>query len=110
MGLVRIRAAVDRSRPSPAGGQAPAPLPETLTTAAFDGAMRDLPHAGPRLAARNVPMLTIKELAGHASIETTIRYMHLSLAAPREGIAVLEVRATRVAPATLAESKSSEIN
>jgi len=63
-----------------------------------------------RLAARNVPMLAIKDLAGHASIETTMRYMHLSSAAPREGIAALEVRGTRVAPATLVESKSSEIN
>jgi integrase len=44
-----------------------------------------------RLAARNVPMLTIKELAGHASIETTMRYMHLSSAAPREGIRALEL-------------------
>jgi integrase len=43
-----------------------------------------------RLAARNVPMLTIQELAGHASIETTMRYMHLSSAAPREGIRALE--------------------
>jgi hypothetical protein len=43
-----------------------------------------------RLAARNVPMLTIKELAGHVSIETTMRYMHLSSAAPRAGIRALE--------------------
>jgi integrase len=35
-------------------------------------------------------MLTIKELAGHASIETTMRYMHLSSAAPREEIRALE--------------------
>ena len=33
-----------------------------------------------RLAARDVPMLTIKDLAGHASIETTMRYMHRSSA------------------------------
>jgi integrase len=38
-----------------------------------------------RLAAANVPMLTIKELAGHTSLETTQRCMHLSAAAPREG-------------------------
>ncbi len=43
-----------------------------------------------RLAARNVPMLTIKELAGHVSLSTTQRYMHLSSAAPREGIRALE--------------------
>jgi integrase len=43
-----------------------------------------------RLAARNVPMLTIQGLAGHESLETTQRYMHLSPAAPREGIAALE--------------------
>jgi hypothetical protein len=35
-------------------------------------------------------MLTIKELAGHQSLETTQRYMHLSSAAPREGIRSLE--------------------
>jgi integrase len=46
-----------------------------------------------RLAARNVPMLTIKELAGHESIETTMRYMHLSSSAPRDGIRALEAPA-----------------
>jgi integrase len=43
-----------------------------------------------RLAARNVPMLTIKELAGHQSLETTQRYMRLSQSAAREGIRALE--------------------
>jgi integrase len=43
-----------------------------------------------RLAARNVAMLSIKELAGHQSLETTQRYMHLSSAAPREAIASLD--------------------
>lgn len=44
-----------------------------------------------RLAARNVPMLSIKKLAGHQSLETTQRYMHLSAAAPREAIRALEL-------------------
>ncbi len=45
-----------------------------------------------RLAARNVPMLSIKELAGHQSLETTQRYMHLSSAAPRDALRALEQR------------------
>jgi hypothetical protein len=36
-------------------------------------------------------MLSIKELAGHQSLETTQRYMHLSAAAPREAIRALEL-------------------
>ncbi len=60
-----------------------------------------------RLAARNVPMLTIKELAGHESIETTMRYVHLSSAAPREGIRALEPGTTR-APASDGEKKCNE--
>jgi integrase len=52
-----------------------------------------------RLAAANVPMLTIKELAGHVSLETTMRYMHLSPAAPREGIKALEAGAEALASA-----------
>ncbi len=60
-----------------------------------------------RLAARNVPMLTIKELAGHESVETTMRYMHLSSAAPREGIRTLE-RGTTVAPDGSGGEKSKE--
>jgi site-specific recombinase XerD len=35
-------------------------------------------------------MLSIKDLAGHESLETTQRYMHLSSAAPREAITMLE--------------------
>jgi len=35
-------------------------------------------------------MLTIKELDGHANLSTIQRYMHLSQAAPREGIRALE--------------------
>jgi len=45
-----------------------------------------------RLAARNVPLVAIKDLAGHRAIETTMRYAHVSTAAPREAIKALEVR------------------
>lgn len=59
-----------------------------------------------RLAARNVPMLTIKDLAGHVSLETTMRYMHLSAAAPRQAIEALEagVEALTAGTATTKEN------
>ncbi len=56
-----------------------------------------LPHVLSRLAAKNVPMLTIKELAGHQSLETTQRYMHLSQVAPHEGIRALEAESLEAA-------------
>ena len=31
-----------------------------------------------RLVQRGVPILTVKELAGHLSLETTLRYAHLA--------------------------------
>jgi integrase len=52
-------------------------------------------------------MLTIKELAGHRSVETTMRYLHLSAAAPREAIRVLEVRGAVGEPSEVAEEKTS---
>ena len=40
-----------------------------------------------RLAAEGVPINVIKELAGHKSIETTLRYMHTSMDAKKAAIA-----------------------
>jgi integrase len=60
-----------------------------------------------RLAAANVPMLTIQALAGHRSLETTQRYMHLSRAAPQEGIRALE-RFTQDAPEGAAQRNVNE--
>ena len=70
----------------------------------------------PRLAAAigvlasprgNVPMLTIKELAGHQSLETTMRYMHLAPAAPRAGMRALEGEGTLGATPSAAMMKAS---
>ena len=42
------------------------------------------------LAMRGVPARTIQELAGHASITTTMRYMHLTQSAVDDAIRILE--------------------
>ncbi len=42
------------------------------------------------LAIRGVPVLTIKELAGHSRIETTLKYMHLAPGEKRRAIDLLE--------------------
>ncbi len=43
-----------------------------------------------RLAMRGVPAKAIQELAGHADLTTTMRYMHLSLAARGQALRLLE--------------------
>ncbi|MEB2313347.1 MAG: tyrosine-type recombinase/integrase [Polyangiaceae bacterium] len=54
------------------------------------GALHILRHTFcSRLAMKNAPVMTIKELAGHQRIETTLRYMHLSKGAKHEAIALL---------------------
>jgi integrase len=66
-----------------------------------------------RLAARNVPAITIQHLAGHAGLETTQRYLHLASAAPLAGIRALEemeVRGDVGETAALAATVSSDIN
>ena len=42
------------------------------------------------LALRGVPVMTIKELAGHADLKTTMRYMHLAKGSKEAAIAMLE--------------------
>jgi hypothetical protein len=44
------------------------------------------------LAMRGAPAKAIQELAGHENVMTTLRYMHLSLAARKSGIALLNER------------------
>lgn len=45
-----------------------------------------------RLVQRGVPLVTVKELAGHSSIATTMRYSHLAPANLDDGIAKLDIR------------------
>lgn len=41
------------------------------------------------LAMRGAPAVTLKELAGHANLSTTMRYMHLQAGAKQAAIALL---------------------
>jgi hypothetical protein len=55
-------------------------------------------------------MVTIKGLAGHQSVETTMRYLHLSASAPVEGIRALEDQGTNRAQNQVPETDSSKIS
>jgi integrase len=50
-----------------------------------------------RLAARGVPASAIQAIAGHSSVKTTERYMHLAPSATVDAIALLESRGKSVA-------------
>jgi integrase len=70
----------------------------------------DLRHTyGSHLAMRAVPMKVIQELMGHATIEMTMRYAHLSPDTRRQAVAVLDVpfAAARDTDATRAEGAAN---
>jgi integrase len=51
------------------------------------------------LTMRGVPLKVVQELLGHATMEMTMRYAHLSLNVPREAVRLLDAgRGTQVAP------------
>jgi site-specific recombinase XerD len=57
------------------------------------GALHILRHTFcSHLAMRGVPPLSIKELAGHRSLRTTMRYMHLGKGEKHRAIQMLEER------------------
>lgn len=57
------------------------------------GALHVLRHTFcSHLAMRGAPPLAIKELAGHSSLRTTLRYMHLSSSEAKRAIALLDSR------------------
>jgi integrase len=62
-----------------------------------------------RLAARNVPPRTIMELAGHRSLSTTMRYMHVCSGAPEAAIKLLDQPEAVQSRGELLENTSTEI-
>jgi integrase len=60
------------------------------------------------LAMRGAPIRTIQELAGHASITTTMGYMHLTPSATRQAIDLLEQPSPSAAPNSVATAWQHE--
>ena len=60
------------------------------------------------LAMRGAPAKAIQELAGHADLTTTMRYMHLSPAARQDAIALLNRRETRPIFGEIVETAGSD--
>ncbi len=83
------------------GGGSPAPASTTYTVT---------------YAMLGVPAMTIKGLAGHVSIEATMRYMHLPSRVKGRAVAALDaaieaaVASPLTAPSAVGETKLSEIN
>jgi len=80
-----------------------------------DGRVHILRHTFcSRLAMLDVPAMSIKELAGHANLQTTQRYLHLSSKAKGTAIRALdgaiESVATRLATGLVAAPDVSDIN
>jgi site-specific recombinase XerD len=63
-----------------------------VTAAALhDVRMHDLRHTfASRLVQRGVPLLTVSELLGHASLKMTMRYAHLATETLRHAVAKLD--------------------
>lgn len=77
---------------------------QRLAGLTVDGRLHVLRHTFcSRLAAAGVPAKAIQRLAGHASLMTTEKYMHLSPNAGSEAIRMLEKFGSRLAPAPKTE-------
>ena len=88
---------LDRTHPGPKqGGEdiqvgVPSGRPVWRRTGLREIGWHDLRHTFcSHLAMKGAPVRAIQELAGHASIQTTQRYMHLAPSATRSAIDLLE--------------------